>query len=75
MDQSEIDEVLNEADWASDHIATSKDDIEEVFNFLSMLKDRREYTIWQKSHGKKPSDFKSTLVDQEFEKFSNKKRK
>ena len=39
MDQAEIDEVLNEHDWASDHIATSKDDIEEVFNFFAGLKD------------------------------------
>lgn len=35
MDKDKIDQVLNEHDWASDHIATSKDDIEEVFNFFA----------------------------------------
>lgn len=35
MDKSEIDTMLNEHDWASDHITSSKDDIEEVFNFIS----------------------------------------
>lgn len=35
MDESEIDEMLsNGHNWASDHIATSKDDIEEVYNFI-----------------------------------------
>jgi len=35
MDESEIDEILKEHNWALDHIATSKDDVEEVFNFLA----------------------------------------
>lgn len=35
MDESKIDEVLKEHNWALDHIATSKDDVEEVFNFLA----------------------------------------
>jgi len=39
MDRDKIDQVLNEHDWASDHIATSKDDIEEVFNFFASKKD------------------------------------
>jgi hypothetical protein len=35
MDPSKVDAVLtNGHDWAADHIATSKDDIEEVANFL-----------------------------------------
>ncbi len=34
MDESEMDAMLNEHDWASEHIATAKDDIEEVFNFF-----------------------------------------
>jgi hypothetical protein len=34
MDKHEIDEMLKEHDWASDHITSSKDDIEEVFNFI-----------------------------------------
>jgi hypothetical protein len=36
MDESEVDAKLsNGHNWALDHIATSKDDIEEVFNFLA----------------------------------------
>jgi len=35
MDHKEIDQVLSEHGWAIDHVATSKDDIEEVFNFLA----------------------------------------
>jgi Holliday junction resolvase RusA-like endonuclease len=35
MDESELDNILKEHNWALDHIATSKDDIEEVFNFLA----------------------------------------
>lgn len=35
MDESEVDEILKEHNWALDHIATSKDDVEEVFNFLA----------------------------------------
>lgn len=35
MDQSEVDSLLGDGhDWASDHIATSKDDVEEVYNWL-----------------------------------------
>jgi hypothetical protein len=35
MDESEVDEILsNGHDWASDHITTAKDDIEEVTSFL-----------------------------------------
>ena len=35
MDKTEIDELLKEHDWASDHVTSSKDDIEEVFNFIA----------------------------------------
>ena len=36
MDESKIDAILsNGHNWALDHIATSKDDVEEVFNFLA----------------------------------------
>lgn len=34
MYESEMDAMLNEHDWASEHVATAKDDIEEVFNFF-----------------------------------------
>jgi hypothetical protein len=36
MDAAKIDEMLADGhDWAADHVATSKDDIEEVHNWLS----------------------------------------
>lgn len=36
MDESKVDAVLSDGHgWAVDHIATSKDDVEEVFNFLA----------------------------------------
>ena len=33
-DAHEVDELLSHHDWASDHIATSKDDIQEVCDFI-----------------------------------------
>jgi hypothetical protein len=36
MDAGEVDRMLDDGhDWASDHIATSKDDVEEVYNWLA----------------------------------------
>ena len=36
MDEAKVDAMLtNGHNWALDHIATSKDDVEEVFNFLA----------------------------------------
>jgi hypothetical protein len=35
MDASQVQEILNDGhDWAADHIATSKDDVQEVGDFL-----------------------------------------
>ena len=35
MDPAMVDQILsNGHDWANDHITTSKDDVEEVYNFL-----------------------------------------
>lgn len=43
MDEKEVDEMLtNGHNWALDHMATSKDDIEEVYNFLRGNKDRED---------------------------------
>lgn len=42
MDESEIDKQLsNGHDWASDHMSTTKDDIEEIYNFLRGNKDSK----------------------------------
>ena len=39
MDKDKVNEMLdNGHDWAIDHIATSKDNVEEVTNFLKNLK-------------------------------------
>ena len=43
MDEKEVDEMLtNGHNWALDHMATSKDDVEEVYNFLRGNKDRED---------------------------------
>jgi len=34
MDESEIDKILINHDWASDHISVAKENVEQVFNFL-----------------------------------------
>jgi superfamily II helicase len=35
LDQKTLDNLLEKGhDWASDHIATSKDDVEEVYNWI-----------------------------------------
>lgn len=42
MDEAEVDAMLtNGHNWALDHIATSKDDVEEVFNFLAGSKQEK----------------------------------
>lgn len=36
MDAAKVDSMLGDGhDWASDHMSTSRDDIEEVYNWLS----------------------------------------
>lgn len=42
MDEQEVDVMLADGhDWATDHIATSKDDIQEVCEFLSNSKNEK----------------------------------
>ena len=51
MDEAEVDAMLtNGHNWALDHIATSKDDVEEVFNFIAGHSDEYE----EKHHEEKP---------------------
>lgn len=39
LDEQMVDSILASGhDWAADHIATSKDDVEEVYNFLMTKK-------------------------------------
>lgn len=52
MDEAEVDAMLtNGHNWALDHIATSKDDVEEVFNFLAGHSEEHE----EEHHEEKPS--------------------
>ncbi len=42
MDEKEVDDMLSDGHgWATDHIATSKDDVEEVYNFLRGTSDSK----------------------------------
>jgi transcriptional regulator with PAS, ATPase and Fis domain len=51
MDEAEVDTMLtNGHNWALDHIATSKDDVEEVFNFLAGHSEEHE----EEHHEEKP---------------------
>jgi hypothetical protein len=52
MDESKVDEILKEHNWALDHIATSKDDVEEVFNFLSGHESEEDYSYEDDSEEK-----------------------
>ena len=39
MDENEIDQLLTEHDWASDHISVAAENLEQVFNFLASTED------------------------------------
>ena len=51
MDRTEIDNMLKEHDWASDHITSSKDDVEEVFNFITSHNNPEEDFGYAKHDG------------------------
>ena len=78
MDKNTIDGILlNGHDWAEDHIATSKDDVEEVYNFLvnsempnldEKLKFTKEFNTNPKLKGKQKN-----LPDELQQKIINKK--
>jgi hypothetical protein len=55
MDRSTIDQkLINGHDWANDHIATSKDDIEEVYNFFNNeLTEGKQRGLWDNIHAKR----------------------
>lgn len=42
MDQSQVDSILTEHDWASDHISVAAENLEHVFNFLSNMGEPEE---------------------------------
>jgi hypothetical protein len=57
MDESKMDAILDDHDWASDHVSTSKDDIEEVFSFfkghdnIEEFKDEEEFDDHRTEYG------------------------
>ena len=61
MDKTEIDEMLKEHDWASDHVTSSKDDIEEVFNFIAGNSDFDDSSFMAMDH-----DYINTDDDDDF---------
>jgi hypothetical protein len=50
MDKTEIDMMLKKHDWASDHVTSSKDDIEEVFNFIAGNSDFDDSSFMAMDH-------------------------
>ena len=43
MNENDVDAILSEHNWALDHIATSADDIEEVYQFLKTHKPSSQF--------------------------------
>jgi hypothetical protein len=60
MDEAKVDAMLSDGhNWAVDHIATSKDDVEEVFNFLAghdVPTEEHDYTTHNMSFGSDDSE-------------------
>lgn len=76
MDKTEIDTMLKEHDWASDHVTSSKDDIEEVFNFIAGHNDPEEdfgYATHDGSFGGDDSEIDEETPMQHLKSFFTKK--
>lgn len=44
MDKKSVDKMLSDGhDWASEHISTSKDDVEEVYNWLTSAHKKKNF--------------------------------
>jgi hypothetical protein len=57
LDPTQVDSILGDGhDWATDHIATSKDDVEEVFNFLRASIKGNKY-----AHGEEGDDTETEM--------------
>lgn len=71
MDEKEIDQILHDGHgWAVDHIATSKDDVEEVYNFLQSH-DRRKPS----HHGSMNNPVYDDLHEIQEKRFTNSRKK
>lgn len=51
LDHSVIDKILTSHDWADDHISTSKESIDQVFDFLMNEMDVKESFIYEDEYG------------------------
>lgn len=67
MDEAKVDAMLSDGhNWAVDHIATSKDDVEEVFNFLAghdSLEDNFEHEHEIEEFGNEEAEEEFTSQD------------
>lgn len=67
MDESQIDAILNEHDWASDHISVATENLEQVFDFLaghnSPEHDEFEH---EHEHEKEIEEFGNEEAEEEF---------
>jgi cell division protein FtsI/penicillin-binding protein 2 len=55
MPHEQVDQMLTEHDWASDHMSRSFESISHVYNFLKAMMNGEEYEL--------PDSFKNTLED------------
>lgn len=55
MDEQEIDAILKEHDWASDHVSVATENIEQVFDFLLGYEEHEEHEVeeHEEEHGEK----------------------
>jgi hypothetical protein len=51
MDQGEIDKLLIEHDWASDHASVAKENIEQIFNFFASKDEEYNKEIYGDKEG------------------------
>ena len=70
LDKQLVDDILSDGhDWAEDHMATSKDDVEEVYNFLihkkapTRLEEKKQLSSKQKKFPDLNNDGKVTYAD------------
>lgn len=64
LDDKMVDGILASGhDWAADHVATSKDDIEEVYNFLMNKKVAGPVEMSEKKFPDLTGDGKITYAD------------
>jgi hypothetical protein len=67
MDEAKVDAMLSDGhNWAVDHIATSKDDVEEVFNFLAGHDSLEDNFGHEHEHEHEIEEFGNEEAEEEF---------